>query len=50
MVKKEKVVRIAGVWAMSGREEGVLMHRGEGGSVLANNMGSSFTVIGENRA
>jgi len=50
LAKKDKVVRLAGVRAMSGREEEVLMHREGGGSVLANNMGSSFTVIGENRA
>lgn len=31
LMKKEKAVRIAGVRAMSGREEGVLMHRGRGG-------------------
>lgn len=50
LVKKEKAARTAKVKAMSGREERVLMHREGGGLVLADNMGSSFTVIAENRA
>lgn len=52
LVKKEKAARIARVKAMSRREESVLMHRGGGGGrlVLANNTGSAFTVIAENRA